>query len=67
MGGGWGVGGLLVSCVQMCEQNNDEKGYSFQAGHCAVMSSFRLENAVFWGKRYVFLQVFENTVNWGLI
>ena len=44
----------------MCKQKNDERGYFFQAGQCAVLSSFRAENAVFVEKGC------ENTVNRGL-
>ena len=48
VGGGRGRGHLLVSCVPMREQKNDEKGYFFQAGQC-----------YFVGKGYVFLQISE--------
>ena len=34
-------GRLLVSCVPMREQKNDEKGYFFRAGQCAALSSYR--------------------------
>ena len=33
---------LLVNLVPMLEQNNSEKGYLFQAGQCAALSSFRV-------------------------
>ena len=39
---GLGWGHLLVSCVPMREQINDEKGYFFQAGQRAALSSFRI-------------------------
>ena len=48
-------GRLHVSCVPMHEQKNDEKGYFFQAGQCAALSSFRVgKNAIFVEKGYVF-------------
>ena len=40
-------GRLLVSCVPMCEQKNDEKGYFFRAGQCAALSSFRVGKMLF--------------------
>ena len=54
-GGGGGGGRLLVSCVPVHEQKNDEKGYFFTAGQYAALSSFRVgKNAIFVGKGYVF-------------
>ena len=31
---------ILVNLVPMLEQKNDEKGYIFQAGQCAALTSF---------------------------
>ena len=39
----------------MREQKNDEKGYFFQAGQCAVLSSFRVGKMLFlWKKGIIF-------------
>ena len=46
-----GVGGgkhLLVNLVQMLEQKkNFDKGFFFQAGQCAALSSFRVRKMAF--------------------
>ena len=47
MGGGGSEGVLLVNLVPMLEQKNDEKGYFFQAGQCAALSSFRVRKMAF--------------------
>ena len=38
---------MLVSCVPMREQKNNEKGYFFRAGQCAALSSFRVGKMLF--------------------
>ena len=51
---------MLVSCVPMREKKNDEKGYFFQAGQCAALSSFRVGKMLFFvRKRYVFYKVYK--------
>ena len=42
MSRGGGGGHSLVSSVPMRNQKNDEKGYFFQEGQCAALTSFRV-------------------------
>ena len=49
---------MLDSCVPMREQKNDEKGYFFRAGQCAVLSSFRVGKCYFCKKRVCFFTIF---------
>ena len=43
---GGGALRLLVSCVPMREEKNDEKGYFFRPGQCPALSSFRVEKVL---------------------
>ena len=52
-------GRLLVSCVPMCEQKNDEKGYFFRAGQCAALSPFKVGKSYFCRKRVCVLQMLQ--------
>ena len=52
-------GRLLVSCVPMREQKNDEKGYFFRAGQYAALSSFRVGKCYFCRKRVCVLQILQ--------
>ena len=54
--GGGGGGHSLVSSVPMRDQKNDEKGYFFQEGQCAALTSFRVGKMSFLWKKGVFLQ-----------
>ena len=60
--GGGGGGRLLVSCVPMREQKNDEKGYFFRAGQCAAVSSFREGKILFLKEKCMFLQILQKVV-----
>ena len=51
-------GCLLVSCVPMREQKNDEKGF-FRVGQCAALSSFRVGKMLFCRKRVCVLQILQ--------
>ena len=54
-----GGGRLEISCVPMCEQKNDDKGYFFLAGQCAVLSSFRVGKCYFYRKRVCFFTILQ--------
>ena len=44
----------MVSSVPMRDQKNDEKGYFFQEGQCAALTSFRVGKMSFLWKKGMF-------------
>ena len=55
---------MLVSCVPMRDQNNDEKGSFYRTGQCAALLSIRIgKNAVFVGKGYVSYEFYRRLQN----
>ena len=52
-----GGGHSLVSSAPMRDQKNDEKGYFFQEGQCAALTSFRVGKMSFLWKKGMFFTI----------